>query len=63
MKSVLRAIGCYWFASILVALIWSTSIESMRERISGTTLVPYLIVWLIAMVPGILIIFVAEKQA
>jgi len=63
MKSVLRAIGCYWFAAILVALIWSTSIESMRERISGTTLVPYLIVWLIAMVPGVLIIFLAEKQA
>ena len=62
MQGVLRAIGCYWTGFILVSLIWSTSIESMRERISGTSLVPYLVVWFIALTPGIVILYLAENS-
>jgi hypothetical protein len=62
MQGFLRAVGCYWYGFVLVSLIWSTSIESMRERISGTTLVPYLIVWFIALVPGAVVLYVAENM-
>jgi hypothetical protein len=62
MQGFLRAIGCYWYGLVLVSLIWSTSIESMRERISGTTLVPYLAVWFIALLPGIVILYLAENS-
>ncbi len=63
MQGILRAIGCYWFGFVLISLIWSTSIESIREHISGTTLVPYLLVWFVIMVPGALILYAAEKMA
>ena len=62
MKGFLRVVGCYWYGLVLVALIWSTSIESMRERISSTTIVPYLVVWLIAMIPGVIALYAAEKM-
>lgn len=62
MQGFLRVVGCYWYGLVLVSLIWSTSIESMRERISGTTLVPYLIVWLVALIPGIVILYLAENS-
>ena len=61
MKGFLRAVGCYWYAFVLVALIWSTSIESMRDRIGGTTILPYLIVWFIALVPGVLVLYLSER--
>ena len=62
MKGFLRVVGCYWYGLVLVALIWSTSIESMRERISSTTIVPYLVVWLIAMIPVVIALYAAEKM-
>ena len=62
MQGFLRVVGCYWYGLILVSLIWSTSIESMRNAISGTTLIPYLIVWFIALVPGLVILYLAEKS-
>lgn len=62
MQGFLRAIGCYWYGLVLVSLIWSTSIEGMRERISGTTLVPYLVAWFIALIPGVVILYLAENR-
>jgi hypothetical protein len=62
MKGFLRVIGCYWYGLVLVSLIWSTSIDSMRERISGTTILPYLIVWFIALVPGVVSLYIAENM-
>jgi len=62
MKGFLRVIGCYWYGLVLVSLIWSTSIESMRTRISGTTIVPYLLVWFAALIPGVVILYVAENM-
>lgn len=61
MRDFLLAIGCYWYGFVLVSLIWSTSIEHIREIISGTTLVPYLVVWFILLIPGIIILYLAEK--
>ena len=61
MQGFLRVVGCFWYGLVLVSLIWSTSIDSMRERISSTTLVPYLLVWLIALAPGIVILYFAEN--
>ena len=62
MQGFLRVVGCFWYGLVLVSLIWSTSIDSMRERISSTTLVPYLLVWLIALAPGIVILYFAENS-
>jgi hypothetical protein len=62
MHAFLRAVGCYWYGFVLVALIWSTAIESVRERIGTTTLAPYLLFWFAALVPGIVILYLAEKN-
>ncbi len=62
MQGVLRAIGCYWYGFVLVALIWGTSVEHMRELIEGTTLTPYLLAWFASMIPGIVILYVAENM-
>ena len=62
MKGFLRVIGCYWYGLVLVSLIWSTSIDSMRERIGGTTILPYLLVWFAALIPGVVILYVAENM-
>ena len=62
MKGFLRVVGCYWYGFVLVALIWSTSIDSMREAISSTTITPYLVAWLIAMIPGVIALYAAEKM-
>lgn len=62
MQGFLRVIGCYWYGLVLVSLIWSTSIDSMRERISSTTLVPYLVAWFLALLPGIVILYLAENS-
>jgi hypothetical protein len=43
-------------------LIWSTSIDSIRERIGSTTLVPYLVVWLIALIPGLVVLYLSEQM-
>jgi hypothetical protein len=63
MQGFLRAVGCYWSGFVLVCLIWSTAIPSMRERIGGTTLMPYLLAWFVALIPGIVILYFAEKSA
>jgi hypothetical protein len=62
MKGFLRVIGCYWYGLVLVSLIWSTSIDSIRERIGSTTLVPYLVVWLIALIPGLVVLYLSERM-
>jgi hypothetical protein len=62
MKGFLRAIGIYWSGFMLVSLIWSTAVDSMRERIGNTTLIPYLIVWFVALAPGLVILYFAEKS-
>jgi hypothetical protein len=62
MKGFLRVIGCYWYGLVLVSLIWSTSIDSIRERIGSTTLVPYLVVWLIALIPGLVVLYLSEQM-
>jgi hypothetical protein len=62
MQGFLRVVGCYWYGLVLVSLIWSTSVESMRERIGGTTIGPYLIVWFLALVPGIVVLYLAENS-
>ena len=63
MQGFLRAVGCFWSGFVLVCLIWSTSIESMREHISNTNLPIYLAFWFVALVPGIVILYLAEKSA
>ena len=62
MRSFLLAVGCYWYGLVLVALIWSTSIEHIREIISGTTLMPYLLVWFVLMIPGIVCLYLAQNM-
>ena len=62
MKGFLRVVGCYWYGLVLVSLIWSTSIDSMRERIAGTTIVPYLVVWFIALIPGVIVLYLSEQM-
>ncbi|MBI4501351.1 MAG: hypothetical protein HY700_09340 [Gemmatimonadetes bacterium] len=62
MKGFLRVVGCYWYGLVLVSLIWSTSIESMRERISSTSVIPYLVVWFIALIPGVIALYASEKM-
>ncbi len=62
MKGFLRVIGIYWTGLVLVSLIWSTSVESMRDRIGGTTILPYLLVWFVALVPGVVVLYLAENM-
>jgi hypothetical protein len=62
MKGFLRAIGCYWYGLVLVSLIWSTTIDSIRERIGGTTLIPYLVVWFILLIPGVIVLYLSEQM-
>ena len=62
MKGFLRIVGIYWTGFVLVSLIWSTSIESVRERIGGTTIGPYLLVWFLALVPGMVVLYFAESM-
>jgi len=62
MKGFLRVIGCYWYGLVLVSLIWSTTIDSIRERIGNTTLIPYLVVWFILLAPGLIVLYLAEQM-
>src|SRR5205085_549162 len=62
MSGFLRVFGCFWYGLVLVSLIWSTSTETMREHITGTTLLPYLLVWFAALLPGIIVFWIAEKD-
>ena len=62
MKGFLRVIGCYWYGLVLVSLIWSTTIDSIRERIGSTTLIPYLLVWFVTLVPGVIVLYLSEQM-
>ncbi len=63
MKGVLRTIGCFWFAFVLVSLIWSTSIDGMREFIASEPLAVYLALWFAALAPGGIMIYASEKAS
>ena len=62
MRGFLLAVGCFWYGLVLVSLIWSTSIEHVREIISGTSLLPYLLVWFVLMVPGVICLYLSQKM-
>ena len=62
MKGFLRATGCFWFGLVLVSLIWSTSIDGMRDFIGSLTIGTYIPIWLAALAPGVILVYLSEKM-
>ncbi len=54
---VLAAAGCTWIGLVLVSLIVSgVAFQAFREFIVSLGIVPYLGLWALALVPGILLV-------
>ena len=61
-KVFLQTLGGLWSAIVLVTLIGSAFLPGTRDFISGLTLVPYLALLYVALIPGIVMILLSERM-
>ena len=59
---LLATLGGYWFAFALVSLILSTALPGARAFLSGLTLWSHMGLWVMVMLPGIILLFVADRK-
>lgn len=59
---ILSTVGVAWPGAVLVALIASAAFEPMRDFVSSLTILKHLVLWFAALVPGIVMVFVAERM-
>lgn len=59
----LQTVGCYWFPAVLVGLIASTIFPAARTFLWNLTLVTHLALWVTLLVPGVVLVVVAERMA
>lgn len=58
---LLHTIGVYWFAVALISLIGSTVLEATREFIASRHLLVYLGLYLVVLIPGFALLFIAQR--
>ena len=63
MQSLLRLIGIFWSAIVLMALILGTMIEPLRHHIEQATIVSHLTEFFLALVPGLALVWLSEQMA
>jgi len=62
MQSLLRLIGTFWGALVLVALILSTMIEPIRHHIENATIFRHLFEFFLVLVPGMFLVWLSERM-
>ena len=60
---VLHFIGSFWTGVILVSLIASVFFPGPRDTIVALGLIPYLLLWFVALLPGIGALYLAERMS
>ncbi len=59
---LLATLGGYWFAFALFALLGSTALPAARAFLSGLSLWSHLGLWVVAMLPGIILLWMANSR-
>ena len=62
MQSVLRLLGTFWAAIVLVALIIGTMIEPVRVHIEEVNIVNHLLQFFLALIPGLIMVWLSETM-
>lgn len=58
----LQFAGCYWFAVVLLSLIVSGAFEPVRHFVTSNSLLLYLVLYLVAVSPGFVMLYLAERM-
>jgi hypothetical protein len=61
-RDLLRIVGPAWIAAVLVATIVGAFSSGLREFLGSLSLIAYLLVFWGAMVPGVVILYLAERN-
>lgn len=59
---VLSIVGVVWPGLVLVTLVSSAAFEPMRHFVSSLTIVKHLLLWFAALIPGIVMVLIAERM-
>jgi hypothetical protein len=59
---LLATLGGYWFTFALLALIGSTGLPAAREFLSGLNVWSHLGLWVVAMLPGVVLLWIANSR-
>jgi hypothetical protein len=62
MQSLLRLLGTFWGALVLVTLILGTMIEPIRHHIEAASIQRHLVEFFIALIPGIAMAWLSETM-
>ena len=61
MQRTLQTIAAFWAAAALLALIFSTMLEPMREYIEQLTITGHLTRWAVVMAPAVILYWISER--
>lgn len=61
--AVLRFVGSFWSGAILVSTITSAFFHAGREFVSSLSILPFLLIFWAALVPGVIMLILSEKMS
>ena len=61
-SNVFTTIGVCWPGAVLLALFFSAAFGQMRDFVSSLSIVTHLVLWLAALIPGVVLVFVGERM-
>jgi hypothetical protein len=62
MQRTFQTLCAFWAAFVLVMLIFSTMVEGTRTYIEQQEIIPYLVRWVVLILPAPVFYFLAERK-
>lgn len=60
--SMFTTIGVCWPGAVLMVLFASVAFHQMRDFVGSLTIVTHLTLWFVAMIPGVVLVFLGERM-